>query len=63
MFNRIKKGIQTFIAEYKQVKWPTLRTAINLTIFVLIVSAIITLIIVGLDGLFFELRSRFIIGS
>jgi len=61
MINKIKTTIKTFTSEYKQVKWPSLQTTINLTIFVLVVSAIITLIIIGMDGFFFDLRSRFIL--
>ena len=60
MFNKLKKSIKTFLGEYKQVQWPSLQTTINLTLFVLVVSAIITLIILGLDTFFFELRSRFV---
>jgi preprotein translocase SecE subunit len=60
MFNKLKKSIKTFLGEYKQVQWPSLQTTINLTLFVLVVSAIITLIILGLDTFFFEIRSRFV---
>lgn len=61
MFERIKKSIQKFFGEYKQVKWTSLKTTLNLALFVVVISAIITLIILGLDAFFFELRSRFII--
>ena len=57
----IKKSIKIFVGEYKQVKWPTLRTTINLTVFVLLVSAIITLIILGIDTILFDLRNTFVI--
>ncbi|MDD3662091.1 MAG: preprotein translocase subunit SecE [Candidatus Dojkabacteria bacterium] len=61
MLEKVKNSIHTFIGEYRQVRWPSLRTVINLTLFVILVSGIITLIIIGLDGVFFELRSRFVI--
>jgi len=61
LFNKIKKGIKDLVAEYKQVVWPTPRQTINLAIFVIVIAAIITLFITGLDWLFYELRSRFII--
>ena len=57
MFKKIQKSIKTFFGEYKQVKWPTPRMTINLTLFVLVISVIITLIILGLDTFFFEIRS------
>lgn len=60
-FYKIKSGLKRFFGEYKQVKWPTPKTTINLAIFVIILSVIITLIILGLDAFFFELRSKFII--
>ena len=60
MLENLKKSIKTFIGEYKQVKWPSLQTTINLTLFVLLISAIITVIILGLDTFFFEIRSTFI---
>jgi preprotein translocase SecE subunit len=60
MINKIKKSLKNLINEYRQVKWPTLKQAVNLTIFVIIVSAIITLLIVGLDALFYSFISRFI---
>jgi preprotein translocase SecE subunit len=60
MFNKLKKTIKDILGEYKQVKWPSLKETINLTIFVLIISAIITLSIMGLDALFFKLRSLII---
>lgn len=59
MFNSLKKSIQTFIGEYKQVQWTSLQTTINLTLFVLLVSVIIIFMILGLDTFFFELRSMF----
>jgi len=60
MINKIRKSIKKLTNEYKQVKWPTPKQAINLTIFVLILSAIITLIILGLDALFHTFISRII---
>jgi preprotein translocase SecE subunit len=60
MFNSLKKSIKSFLGEYKQVQWPSLQTTINLTLFVLLVSVIITLMILGLDTFLFELRSMFI---
>lgn len=61
IFAKIRKSIKDLFLEYRQVKWPTLKTTINLAVFVIIISVIITLIILGLDAFFFELRSRFII--
>jgi preprotein translocase SecE subunit len=57
----MKKAFQYLITEYKQVKWPSLRKTINLAVFVIIVSAIITAVVLGLDAFFFKLRSLFII--
>lgn len=57
MFNKIRKKIKDILNEYKQVKWPSLKETVNLTVFVIIVSAIITLLIMGLDALFFNIRS------
>jgi preprotein translocase SecE subunit len=57
----MKKFFKELILEYKQVKWPSLRQTINLAIFVIIVSVIITAMILGLDAFFFRLRSLLII--
>lgn len=58
--DKVKKALKSLIDEYKQVKWPTLKQAINITIFVIVVSAIITLLIIGLDNTFYTLISKFI---
>ena len=60
VFKKINKSLKTFVSEYKQVRWPSLETTINLTLFVIIVSSILMLIILGVDTFFFEFRSRFI---
>jgi preprotein translocase SecE subunit len=57
----MKKFIKDLILEYKQVNWPSLRKTINLAIFVIVVSAIITGMILGLDAFFFRLRSLLIL--
>ena len=57
VLKKLGKSLKTFVGEYKLVTWPTPSAALNLSIFVLIVSVIITLIILGLDTFFFELRS------
>jgi preprotein translocase SecE subunit len=62
MFQKIKKSFKKLISEYKQVKWPSLKTTINLALYVIIVSVIITLMIIGLDSLFYTLRAKYIIG-
>ena len=61
IFTKIKKTIRDLFNEYRQVKWPSLKTTINLAVFVIVISVIITLIILGLDAFFYELRARFII--
>lgn len=61
IFAKAKKTIKDLFSEYRLVKWPSLRTTLNLAVFVIIISAIITLIILGLDAFFFDLRARFII--
>lgn len=61
MLTNIKKTFKKLTSEYEQVSWPSLRTTINLAIFVLIVSVIITGMMIGLDSLFFKLRSIYII--
>ncbi|MBN2101135.1 preprotein translocase subunit SecE [Candidatus Dojkabacteria bacterium] len=61
MLNNFTKSIKKLLSEYKQVKWPSLRTTINLTVFVIIVSAIITAMIIGLDAFFYMLRDIFVI--
>ncbi|MBN1618266.1 preprotein translocase subunit SecE [Candidatus Dojkabacteria bacterium] len=61
MLNNLGQNIKKLIKEYKEVKWPSAKTTINLTLYVIIVSAIITLMILGADAFFYELRSRFII--
>ena len=60
MLEKLRKSLKTFIAEYKQVKWPTASTTLNLAIFVVIISVIIMFIILALDTFFFELRSNII---
>ncbi len=57
----MKKLFKDLILEYKQVDWPSLRKTINLALFVIIVSVIITGVILGLDAFFFRLRSLLII--
>lgn len=61
IFSKMAKSIRGLFSEYRQIKWPSLRMTISLSLFVIVVSAIITLMILGLDAFFFELRSRFII--
>lgn len=61
MFRNFKQTIKKLITEYRQVKWPSLKTTLNLALFVIVVSVIITAAVIGLDALFFKLRALFII--
>lgn len=61
VFSKAIKAVKEVLGEYKLVKWPTLKTTISLALFVIVISAIITLVILGIDAFLFELRSRFII--
>jgi preprotein translocase SecE subunit len=55
----LKKNMDTvrnIITELKQTNWPTMRQLFKLTLYTIIVTAIVALIILGLDLVFFQLR-------
>jgi preprotein translocase SecE subunit len=52
--------IKKIIAELKKTTWPTGSQLINLTIYTLVLCAVVAFIILGLDLLFFEIRDWFL---
>lgn len=59
------KGMQQFLgevrAEFKKVSWPNRQTVITETIVVLIVVALLTAIVMGLDWVFTQVSNRFLV--
>ena len=52
--------IKGIITELKKTKWPTGKELLILTVYTVILCAIIALAITGLDIVFFELRDWYI---
>jgi len=52
--------IKGIITELKKTKWPTSKELLILTVYTVILSAIVALAITGLDIVFFELRDWYI---
>lgn len=55
----MKNPISGVISEMKQVTWPTPKEAASLTLFTIVTCAIISLVILGLDMIFIQLRDMF----
>lgn len=51
------KVLKDIVAELKETSWPTGKQLVNLTIYTIIICAIIALIIVGLDAFFGTARN------
>jgi preprotein translocase SecE subunit len=52
----MKNPISGIASELKSVTWPTRRETLSLTLFTVVVCAIIALVILGLDVVFLNIR-------
>lgn len=59
-YNNMKNIFKEVKTELKQVKWPTWKEILNMTIYVLIICAIIALMMVALDLGFAKIRDWFL---
>ena len=54
------KAIRAWITELKNVKWPTAKETLIMTVYTIIITTILAMIMVGLDLLFAEIRDWFL---
>ena len=59
------KGVQQFLGEvrveFKKISWPNRRTVVTETVVVLIVVALLTALVTGLDWVFTQISNRFLV--